>query len=702
MDPIVPVAEMTLGSAPEQETPAIRKELFFRPRTNDLATVLVEDPITGTFFETDRDTARLAQLLDGTVTLEEALATLHALDEAASINAEMLPQIHAELTRMGLLADDDPGKPRPRKPPRFGMVAQRIRIGAGDRTFGALTKYFGWTHSWVGALICIVLMVLGGANLVENQERFGNDLNGLLSYNGVLYLWLAWLLTKAWHEFQHGIVTKLYGIEVREVGVLLILFVPLGAYVDASAVWRLDSRWRRFHVTAAGVLGEFALAGAALIWWASLPTGELSIFLQAVIIAATISSVIFNMNPLMRFDGYYALVDALDAKNLYERGMMSVRGSLLRILTGQSPGIGEGGFVLVYGWLALLWRYVVAVSLVLIASQLAFGFGAVLGAVVIWTLIFVPLGRFLKSLGRMGVGPVFRAALRTTALALVAAGALFIPLPDRMTAPGLVEYAQRTEVRTDAPGQIVEIGVDTQDRVGAEELVMRLENPALQADIARLRAALARQQTLLSSALAAKTIGERQRIDEEMRSTREELAEAEYRFSGLEVRAPHRGVVLTPDIPERQGRWLARGDIAFEVGDPDSYEIEAWLTRDDLDRTTRTETALTFRPETFGAEDIQVELVRFEPRAALSLPPPALTTEGGGPLAIATEGTERSLLTPRFLVILRPLQPPDGWIPGLPGTVSSEPDWRTGWSYLTEMMEDIHLSDPARWASVTG
>ena len=702
MDPNVPVAEMTLGSAPEPETPAIRKELFFRPRANDPDTVLVEDPITGTFFETDRDTARLAQQFDSTVTLEEALATLHEQGEAASISAEMLPQIHAELTRMGLLADDDVNKARPRRRPRFGIVSQRISIGAGDLTFGALTRYFGWTHGWIGALICIVLVVLGGAGLIENQERFRNDLGGLLSYNGVLYLWLAWILTKAWHEFQHGIVTKLYGIEVREVGVLLILFVPLGAYVDASAVWRLDSRWRRFHVTAAGVLGEFALAGAALIWWASLPTGELSIFLQAVIVAATVSSVIFNMNPLMRFDGYYALVDALDVKNLYERGMMSVRGSLLRILTGQSTGIGEGGFVLVYGWLALFWRYVVALSLVLIASQLAFGFGAVLGAVVIWTLIFVPLGRFLATLGRLGTGPILRASIRAGVLLLIASGALFIPLPDRMTAPGLVEYAQRTEVRTDAPGQIVEIGFETRDRIGAEDLVMRLENPALQADITRLRAALARQQTLLSIALAAKTIGERQRIDEEMRSTREELAEAEHRLSGLEVRAPHQGVVLTPDIPERHGRWLARGDIAFEVGDPENYEIEAWLTREDLDRTTRTETALTFRPETFGAEDIPVELVRFQPRAALSLPPPALTTEGGGPLAIATEGTERSLLTPRFLVVLRPVQSPEGWIPGLPGTVSSEPDWRTGWSYLTEMMEDIYLSDPARWASVTG
>ena len=702
MDPNVPVAEMTLGSAPEPETPAIRKELFFRPRANDPGTVLVEDPITGTFFETDRDTARLAQQFDGTVTLEEALATLHEQGEAASISAEMLPQIHAELTRMGLLADDDANKARSQRRPRFGIVSQRIRIGAGDLTFGALTRYFGWTHGWIGALICIVLVVLGGAGLIENQERFRNDLGGLLSYNGVLYLWLAWVLTKAWHEFQHGIVTKLYGIEVREVGVLLILFVPLGAYVDASAVWRLDSRWRRFHVTAAGLLGEFALAGAALIWWASLPTGELSIFLQAVIVAATISSVIFNMNPLMRFDGYYALVDALDVKNLYERGMMSVRGSLLRILTGQSTGIGEGGFVLVYGWLALFWRYVVALSLVLIASQLAFGFGAVLGAVVIWTLIFVPLGRFLATLGRLGTGPILRASIRAAVLLLIASGALFIPLPDRMTAPGLVEYAQRTEVRTDAPGQIVEIGFETRDRIGPEDLVMRLENPALQADIARLRAALARQQTLLSIALAAKTIGERQRIDEEMRSTREELAEAEHRLSGLEVRAPHQGVVLTPDIPERNGRWLARGDIAFEVGDPENYEIEAWLTREDLDRTKRTKTALTFRPETFGAEDIPVELVRFEPRAALSLPPPALTTEGGGPLAIATEGTERSLLTPRFLVVLRSVQSPEGWIPGLPGTVSSEPDWRTGWSYLTEMMEDIYLSDPARWASVTG
>ncbi|MEM9043707.1 MAG: site-2 protease family protein [Pseudomonadota bacterium] len=693
------MAALEHGDGGEAPLPRLKPELTFRLRQTDHSIVLVEDPISGTFFETDRETAALAQALDGQTLPDDALAHLIKSGVVHSIAPEMLPSVLTELSRNAMLAEGatEPAISTPRK--RLGVIAQRIRLGRGDRFFQSMSRSFGWIHRAPGALIWLALVIAGGAKLIENWDRFVNELGALFSLNSLVYFWLAWLVTKAWHEFQHGIVTRNYGVEVREVGVLFILFLPLGAYVDASGVWRIDSRWRRLHVTAAGVLGEFALAAVAILLWSSLQPGPLASFLQSIIVAATISSLIFNMNPLMRFDGYFAIVDLFDVRNLYQRGIRAVRGSLFRIFASQSGGMEEPASILGYGWMALLWRYVVAGSLILLASHLAFGFGLLLAAAVIWALILMPAGRFLAAFAQLGRDAQWRGAIRLTLLTSLAVAALFVPLPDRVKAPGIVEFADQTEQRTTSAGQIVEIAVREDQPTSAGQLVMRLQNPMLVADAARLQADVAQQRTRLAAADAAKNPVERRRVSAELKTSLEELEETEVRLAGLELRSTGEGVILTDDIASMVSLWLERGDVAFEIGDPNRHEIQAWLTREDAQWISDSSGAVTFLPDIYGAPEIAMEIIRIDPRASRTLPPAAVTAEGGGPLEIVTDGEDQRLLIPRFKVALKPLETSDFLYAGVPGTLISDPDWRTGWSYVSNWIGGLEITNPADWAS---
>ncbi|HEV7306633.1 efflux RND transporter periplasmic adaptor subunit [Ensifer sp.] len=659
--------------------------------------VVIEDPLGGGFMETDPETAAFARLLDGTVSAGEAHARLQLEYPGAQLKQNEVAQLVDELKRHGLLVGSESAAPQGGRK-NLGVISQRIRLGTWDRFFRFCARRLTWLYGPIGVCLWLGLLVAGAAELVGNWSAFRNSLGSLFSLDMVVLLWLAWVVSKLWHECQHGIVARLYGVEIREVGILFILFMPLGAYVDATGAWRVQSRWRRLHITAAGIMGELALGAAAVLLWSQAEPGQWKAFLQSLIVATTLSTVVFNANPLMRYDGYYALVDLFGVSNLYQRGAVAARDRALRLLTGIGPKVSEPRGIEFYGWLAFVWRLIAATTLTLVATHLAFGFGLVLAAVVVWTMVLVPLSRFLRTAWKLTAGNRRATSLRAGCAVALFVVFWFAPIPVWLSAPGVIDYRDALEVRTTSAGLVTDIFVSSGDRVEAGDPLVRLSNQSLQADRKRLMARKAGVDILLARALDDRDPSAQEGAEQALSAMRDEIADTEQRVAGLDITAQQSGVIYGNDIDALEGRWIERGHLFGEIAEPRRTEIKVWLLPEDVGLLREGAADMSFKPAVFGTGAIPVTLLRIEPTASNALPPPSVTAEGGGPLAVDISGAKHRLVDVRFSSVFLPSDTPHGWVAGTPGRLTSGLRWRSVGSFASEWLHYVNLGHLPRWA----
>ena len=679
------------------ERPCLRPELRFIYRDEGAdETVIIEDPLGGSFMETDPETAAFARLLDGKRSSEEVLARLQADFPGARLAQDDMAPLIDELRRHGLLVGSGgagaPGGAR------IGVVSQRVHLGTWDGFFSGCAARLTWLYGPLGAMLWTALLIAGLAELAGDWDAFRRDLGSLFSVDMVLLLWLAWVVSKVWHECQHGIVARLYGVEIREVGILFILFLPLGAYVDATGAWRVQGRWRRVHITAAGIMGELALGSAAILLWSQADTGHWKAFLQSLVVATTISTVVFNANPLMRYDGYYALVDLFRVSNLYQRGAVAARDRSIRLLTGVRPRVAEPGWIEVYGWLALGWRLVAATTLTVVATHLAFGFGLALSAIVVWTMILAPFGGFLRTVWKLGAGRRRNLVARAGVLAVGVVALWFMPVPVWLSAPGIVAYRDALEIRTASSGTVAGLFVKSGDDVKAGEPLVSLVNQSLESDHRRLLARKAGTDILLAKARDEGNPVAQEGAEQALMAMREEIADTQTRLAGLAVTADRSGIIYGKDLDALAGRWIECGELIGEIAEPGSLEIKVWLLPDDVRMLRDGGGDLFFQPAVYGAGPVAVELTRIDPIASNALPPAAITAEGGGSLALDIRGSEHKLVDVRFSSLFAPSDVPQGWIAGTPGRLTSEIQWRSVGSFATDWLNNVNLGRLPHWA----
>ncbi len=677
--------------------PVLRPELRFTPRgRGSTADVLIEDPLSGAYLETDPDTAAFARLLNGKRTPIQAFARLMRERPRASLALGEVEQVLALLQHHGMLVSGRAGAPIDVKRRRLGPISQRVRLGTGDRFFAICARRLWWLYSPVALVLGLTVVVIGASELVSRWGDFYHRLHFLFSADFIVLGWLAWVVSKAWHELQHGVVARLNGVRVREVGLLFILFVPLGAYVDVTDGWRLDSTWRRMQITFAGIAGELVLGSIAVLLWTRAPDGDWRTFLQLLIMATMVSSIVFNANPLMRYDGYYALTDLLKVPNLYQRGALAVRNATLRVLANAERA-PEAPLIVAYGWLALGWRILIASTLTMLAAHLAFGFGLVLALVVIWTMVFAPLGQMARAVWQKGIR-----ARRTAATRLVWAGAAlallwYAPVPTWIRAPAVVEFKDGFKLHAISSGEVISVHMRDGDAVAQGDAVLSLQNAAMLAEYKRLEARRAHAEIGLAAASASDDPSATENKREVLASTEQELAEKARRVAALTLQSPKAGIVYGETLRDLEGAWLRRGDMVGEIAEPGRLRIRAWLLPDDVALLDGRTLRLTFRQVGWGMAAVPVELTRIEPSADVELPPDSLTAQGDGPLAIEL-GDKKRLQQPRFQSSFDPVADAGALYPGAPGRLTSSVVWRPLNSFVLQWFDHFDLRNPARWA----
>jgi putative peptide zinc metalloprotease protein len=258
--------------------------------------------------------------------------------------------------------------------------------------------------SWAGAVIWLVVVgygiFLAGLHWTQLTE---NITDRILAPGNLVILWLVFPFLKAFHEFGHAFAVKVRGGEVHEMGIMLLVFTPI-PYVDASAASAFRNKRERVLVGAVGMIVEVFIAALALFLWTSIEPGPVRAVAFNIILIASVSTLLFNGNPLLRYDAYYILADLLEIPNLAQRGIGYIGYLFQRYLLAAKDveppfsAPGERVWFVIYTIAAFFYRIFIFTSIILFIAGKFFFIGVLFACWGIFSMFVMPLGKIVRFL----------------------------------------------------------------------------------------------------------------------------------------------------------------------------------------------------------------------------------------------------------------------------------------------------------------
>lgn len=542
----------------------------------------------------------------------------------------------------------------------------RLPLGQPDGVLKSIEPAVGWLFSPLATLLGLILMLAAGVQLAADWRIFSAAASGVFATDNWFWLLVAWIGLKCVHELAHGLVCQRYGGRVAETGVILAFFAPL-AYVDVTSCWSFTSRWRRIHVAAAGMYVELLLASVAVFFWTRVDSLVMKHVLYNVIVMASVSTILFNANPLMKFDGYYILSDLLQQPNLYTQSSEAIQQLSARWIWGQSTSAPatrgrNRGVLLVYGIAAIVWRLLICFSMLIAASVLFHGAGVALviaGAIAWFGLPLVKFGRMLIRLLQQQPARLVRGVLVSSVLLGAAGLFLFgLPAPFQTVAPGVVQLQDGRQVRTEVDGFIETVHVEAGQKVRRGDVLLTLRNDEIVNQVVDLELQIRQETIRRQSAMMELRSGDATVAMGNLRSLRQRLAQAKRRQQGLTIVAPTSGIVIERELATRLDTFVREGDELLVVDDGRSRRIWISLAEEDIETAGRLGNAMV--PVRIGTRPVTAGIVeRVIPRASRKLPAPSLAATEGGPLAVRKSNrgeeaeAEMELTDHRFMAVIR-------------------------------------------------
>lgn len=610
---------------------------------------VVKDPVNLRYFRMSEPEYAVYHKLDGTMTIEEVLEVLQEegfkeleledlvdfirqlkninfIDTAFVNEAEMLYR-RAQLKREAK---------RLRRQVKH-ILFIKIPLWDPDKVLAKLEPWlrFAWTK-W--SLLFALAVSLAGLVVVISQWReVRSGLSGLLSPANLLFFWVAFILVKVVHEFGHGLTCKHFGGEVHEMGILFLVFFPC-LYCNVSDAWTFPSRWKRFLVSFSGILIELVLAsGAVLVWYFAAP-GLVQSLAYRIMILCSVSSIAFNANPLMRFDGYYILCDLMGRANLRPHSFAYLGTFTRRYLLRMPVEEGdirerESQVRLVYGIAASIW-------LALLLSGIAFALIRKFPPLGIWILgsvtygmVFFPMRRGLTFMHQhqSEIG-IFRgrAALVTFALLAVLVYGVFVhPFDVTVTSPCVLEPYEHQVLRTGVDGFLREVNKREGDVVLTGEVVAQLENPGLELALDNAWRELEVVNKKITLARGLQQPQHYPVLEEEKKEKEKQLQLARERVSELALTSPLDGVMLTPRVEQWLDSFLRKGDPVCEVGSLDRLKVAMIVEEQDVGPVEVGKQARV-KLRAFPGETFVAEVGEVAPAKLSAMPNPALSAKAGG------------------------------------------------------------------------
>jgi putative peptide zinc metalloprotease protein len=636
-----------------------------RPRLSNIARIsrhryrgeswyVLNDVVTGRVHRFTPQTYYLLARMDGTRTLEEIWSeALERLGDDAPTQDELI-RLVGQLHAVDVIQCDIPpetaelverrGKEQRQKLiARFGSpLFMRFPLWDPDafleRHLSLVKALWRWPAAMLWALLVVPALALAAMHWSELTENLADR---VLSTGNLLVLWLVFPVIKALHEMGHAVATKARGGEVHEMGLMLLVFTPV-PYVDSTSANAFRSKWDRALVGAAGMLVETAIAAVAMLLWIVLEPGLARAICFNVMLIAGVSTIVFNLNPLLRFDGYYILGDLLEIPNLAARSKrFLVEWSDRRLFraTVRQPMLlapGEAKWLALYQPLSSAYRLVVMVSIALFLANRFFFVGV---ALAIWALVQGLLWPLVKGaqhvLSSASLAQRRDRAVTLTggALAALAIVLFLVPAPSRVMTEGVVWPPEDAQLRALSNGFVEQVRLAPGTTVTAGQTVLTLHHPELETDVevqaARVEAAEAELSRVLftdqaQAALARDALeAERAALDRVL----DELGRQQ-----IATRRP--GTLELARVADMPGRHVRNGELLGYVSQGENRTVRIVVPQQDIERVRDGVRGVSVRLSPHVGQTLRARVLRAVPGGQDQLPSRALAREGGGELTL--------------------------------------------------------------------
>lgn len=576
--------------------------------------------------------ATIARLGDDAPTQDEMIRLLGQLHSADVLQSEVTPDV-AELLRRA-----KKGARKTWKQNLLSPMALRISLIDPDRFLERWLEWYRPLFGWAGFLLWS--LVVGSALFAAAQHwpELSRDFSDrVLAPQNLVLMWLTFPLLKLCHEFGHACATKAWGGEVHEMGVMFLVLMPI-PYVDATAASAFRATRRRVLVGAAGMVVEVFIASIALFLWLDVQPGVFRAVLYNVMLIAGVSTVFFNANPLLRYDGYYMLSDLIQIPNLRSRAQQYLAHLVETRLFGLTlPELeasrGEKRWFLFFAIASFLYRTFVMLAIALFIASHYMIIGVLLALWALFASFVIPVGKgfaYLFAHARLRRSRVRALAVSAAIVGGLAALLFAVPVPLWSRAEGVIWVPDDAMVRAGADGFVKTVAQVPGSIVTRGRPLMVAENPELEPKIRVLEAQLRLLETRAHAELQTDRV-KWEITREELRATRSELADARERQQELTIRSPVSGrFVLNSAAADMPDRFLRRGQEIGYVVPAAIVTARVLVSQDDIDlvrtRTQRVRVKLVGRMyETFDAK-----IVRAVPAASDRVTNLALSSAGGG------------------------------------------------------------------------
>ncbi|MBS0182920.1 MAG: HlyD family efflux transporter periplasmic adaptor subunit [Nitrospira sp.] len=494
--------------------------------------------------------------------------------------------------------------------------------------------FFSW---WGAVLWCLIVgpAVLVGA--AHWSDLTANLIDRMTAPQNLVLLWLLFPVIKTLHEFGHAFAVKAFGGEVHEMGIMLLVLSPV-PYVDASASSAFAGKWQRAVVGTAGMIVELVLAAMAVYVWVSVEPGTVRILAYNTIFIAGISTVMFNANPLLRFDGYYILTDVLEIPNLRQRAHTYLGYLCERYLFGcdDAPAphatAGERAWFVGYAVASFIYRVFVVVAILLYLTDQLFMLGVVFAVLTAGTWFVLPLGKGVQYLFISPRIRRVRGRAVTVSMAMVAglvSVLTLVPVPFRTRAEGIVWIPDEAFVRANIDGFVERVVAVPGSMVKPGDLLVVCHDPVIEMDVKVLEGQLLEIRARVREQLVDNLVRAKM-LEEEQRYIEERLARAQEQRSELVIRSRTTGTFVIPKAADMPGRFVKRGELLAHVVDLQTIIIRTIVDQGDIDLIRHQTQAVQVRLAERLAEPMPAAITRLIPAASEELPSPALGSEGGG------------------------------------------------------------------------
>ena len=572
-----------------------------------------------------------------------------------------------------------------------GAIFFRVPLFKPD---ALLTRTYAWVKLLWSPWMRMLYLLCGFLGIIftfQELELYLGSVSYLFTPQGALIFIICLVVLKIGHEFAHAYTAKSYGLHVRSMGIFFIVFWPL-LYTDTTAAWKIPDRRKRMHISLAGVLFEAVVGSMALLAWYLLPDGilrSLSFFLSGT---SLVSSILVNLNPFMRYDGYYVLMDLWGLDNLKQRSQALFRHAVRCLLLGWNAPAPEihphSRGMIIYGMLAGLYRLLVGFSIALAVYFLYIPLlGLILGSMTLWLFLIAPLVKEIRAIIRkrnlIGSHQRLLATIASITIILIL---ICVPFPRMHRAPCLLLHKNSARLLAPGSGQLVTNLKPIGTLVKAHQLITRIHDPELEYQAQKIDYDLKSVRASINAAGSGGSQGAyRTWLQAEEKRLLAGAEKIEQAMHLLEIRAPFAGRIVAINQKVYQGAGVDGKTYLCTLSRSDQYEVRAFVREGHRGYDSEKESV---RVRFAGPEFPVLDLV-FQKRSAFAvqrLPNDSLLDIAGGPIVSKPDGRVRTPRDAFFTYTYDVMGKIPAWLPeGTPARICL-------WSKPRSLAADILVS----------